>query len=474
MTDPLRSVAVFGGGVVALAAATAFAQALPGASVTLVARPVDAAAFADRLPVVWPSSAAMLDRLGIDQAALIDHGAAIPRLALRFADWSRDSRTWLVAEGEPIRVAGPGQLHQRWLDAAHAGSPLPFHALFPAAAIAEGGRDGLPDGADAALRLDPATVTDILVERLRRRRARLMRGMIAAVEREGDRIAAVRLDDGARLAADLFVDATGPVAALAWDDDRIDWCDALPCDRLLVAPHRDTTPVALDDHRAIEIGWSARWPRPGGDLRSLAYASTVTSDERARRALASGRDTAVLVTCRPGRRRYGWTGNMLALGEAAAQPGPLAHAGLTLALAHLALALDLLPGRTMEPLLIAEYNRRAALRADRLRDYLAAFYLAGPRRRGGFWRAMATREPPPGLAATLAQYTRRGLLPHHEEESVSADAWHAVLLGQGIRPERRDPVAMAVDPAAHRAALAAAAETLRVAAGRLPPGDPRA
>lgn len=473
MTDPLRSVAVVGGGVVALAAAAAFAQTLPGANVTLVATPVDAAAFADRLPVVWPSSAAMLDRLGLDEVALVGTGAASPRMAQRFADWSRNGEPWLVPEGEPVRVAGPGQLHQRWLEASRAGAPLPFHALFPAAAIAEQARRGMLDGADAAFRLDPAAVAGMLAEHVRRHRGRLARATIAAVEREGDRIAAIRLDDGARVAADLFVDATGPPALLAGGGDRIDWSGALPCDRLLIASDREGAESSLDDYRATEIGWSARWSRPGGGLRALAYASTVTTDDRARRMLASARDAATLVTLSPGRRRHGWTGNLLALGETAAQPGPLAQGGMTLALAHLALALDLLPGRTMEPLLIAEYNRRAALRADQMRDFLAAFYLAGGRRRGAFWQAIAAHIPPATLGATLAQYTRRGLLPHREEESVSADAWHAVLLGQGIRPERRDPVAMAVDPAANRAALAAAAETLRVAAGRLPAPNSR-
>lgn len=464
---PLRSIAVFGGGVVALSAAAAFARALPWAGVTLVVTPLDAAAFADNLPTLWPSSAAVLARIGLDEAALVTAGATNHRLAQRFTGWSRDGSPWLAAEGEPIGVAGRGALHHRWLAASAAGLALPFHALFPAAALAEAERLGLPmpavlERADHALRLDPAWLTRALAQQLAQAKGRAGSGTIRAVERRADGgIAAVALADGRRIEADLFVDASGPAALLADPAAaRIDWSATLPADRLLVTADAGASASLLDAYETVDHGWSAHWSMPRGGVRALAFADGVTSEARARRALGTGRDTAALVASVPGRAEIAWTGNRLALGEAAVQVGPLGLAGFSLALAQLDLALDLLPGRDMEPLLLAEYNRRAALRADRVRDYLAAHYLLGGRTRGPFWQALRDRELPDGLAATVAQFAQLAHLPHHEEESVNHDGWRMVLIGQGLRPRRPDPVAMGEDPAA-------AAVALRTAHGRL-------
>ena len=100
-------------------------------------------------------------------------------------------------------------------------------------------------------------------------------------------------------------------------------------------------------------------------------------------------------------------------------------------------------------------------------DFLAAFYWTRADR-DRVWPILADRDPPSTLAATLAQFAQRGTLPHHDDESVAADAWRAVLLGQGIRPRRRDPVAMAADPVDTRAALETAASGLQAAVDRLP------
>ncbi len=466
---PLRSIAVFGGGVVALSAAIAFARALPRADVILVKTPITPDALADRFPLVWPTEIAFLDQLGLDARGLIACGAASPRLAQRFADWGPNAKPWLVPDGAPIAVAGSAPLHQRWLDAVRAGAALPFHALFPTAVMAEANRYDANFDIDHALAFDPAMFGAILDQQAQRSGVRIGRGAIASIERDDADVAVVRLLDGSTITADLCIDATGPTARIAGDGEFLDWSDALPCDRLLVTEDRAASPSLCDDHRAVDLGWSGRWSRPRGGVCLFAYGSQTSSDERARRTLGAGRDAATVVTVRPGRRTKIWARNVLALGDAAVQPGALGNVGLSHAFAQLALAMDLLPGRTMPPMLLAEFNRRATLRADRLCDLLAAFYHAGPVRRGPFWRDVSDRSPPPGLSGTLRQFSRNGHLPHHDEDGVDPSVWHTVLLGRGIRPECRDPLAMAADPRRNVEAIQAAADDLKSAVSRLPP-----
>jgi tryptophan halogenase len=159
---------------------------------------------------------------------------------------------------------------------------------------------------------------------------------------------------------------------------------------------------------------------------------------------------------------------VLALGEAAANAGPLGWPGLPLALAQLELALELMPTQADEPLLRAEYARRAGLRADRAHAYAAAFYLVGTRR-GAFWHALRDVDPPAELAQALAQFGRRGTLPPIEEQHVRRASWQQALIGLGIRPRRHDPVALSVPRASAAAGLAQVRGAIAALAAALPP-----
>jgi tryptophan halogenase len=92
-----------------------------------------------------------------------------------------------------------------------------------------------------------------------------------------------------------------------------------------------------------------------------------------------------------------------------------------------------------------------------MRDYLAAHQLC---------LKPNAEAMPPSLAATLAQFARRGTLPPVDEDSVERDAWIAVLIGQGLRPERADPIALGLSRDEARRALGNWAGQARAAAGK--------
>ena len=238
-----------------------------------------------------------------------------------------------------------------------------------------------------------------------------------------------------------------------------------PVDRLLLGSVGGR-PSPADGYEATGIGWTARWPMNGRVLTGLAYASATTSDARAKRQ--AGGDVERIVV-RPRRRAAPFAGNVLALGDAAASVGPLGWMGLPLALAQLGLAIELMPARVIEPLLVAEYNRRATLRAERVHAYGAAFYLAGAGRSGEFWHPLRKRATPPELATALTQFGRRGTLPPVEEEIVPRGAWRQALIGLGVRPERRDPVALSVPAASAVAALTQLKAAVAALPTQLPP-----
>lgn len=397
----LRSVAVVGGGPVALVSAVALQQALPDAEVTLTPAPVPADALTDRFPLALPAVHDVLARIGMPADLLLARGVARARYASAFADWSRDGAEWMVGDDAAATLA-EGRLSALWLRArarAARGRVPPFHALVPACVAAAA---GVADpSVEPALHLDPA---------------RMMPALRSIGGQAGVRFAEARPD------ADLTIDASGPARLLTGDRAFEEWRDALPAERVAFDA-AEADPGSCDRYRATARGWQATWPGVRVEV---------------------GGDGIAIV---PGRLSEPFAGRVVALGDAAVQPGPLGRMGFTLALGQLALLLELLPARDPEPLLQAEYNRRAGLQADRMRDFLGAHYHGGGRTQGPFWHQLRDVSRPPSLDQLLAQFARRGQVVPADEELVQRDAWSAVLLGQGMRPERPDPIALSVSPA---------------------------
>ena len=442
-----RTICVAGGGIVALSAALAFARALPRTKVTLLALPVPADALADRLPGTLADVHLFHAAVGVNELDLVRSGIATHRLGTRFERWSAGASPWYHAFGEHGRPTGGVAFHHLWLRAHRAGRARPYHAYSMAAALADAGKFVHPveDGRSplstflSALRLDPQAYAGLLAERA----AKLARveGELGEVEcRPDGGVAALRLKDGRRIEADLFVDCAGPEAPVlsALDPEFEDWSEWLPCDLIALGP-ADTKLTSCDLVEAETAGW--RWiaPHPRSPVKARLTASAFEAGARG-------------LSIRRGRRPRPWVRNVLALGDSATSVDPLHQCNLHLAQRAILLALELLPGRDCHSLELAEYNRRSGQRTLRVRDFLALHYLRSGRRDGDLWREMASREPPDSLARTLEQFEARGRLPFHEEESFEPEAWLAALLGLGILPRAAAPASTGVDP--HEAAEA--------------------
>ena len=473
---PFRSLVVLGGGIVGLSAATAFARALPQLAVTVIETPPDPAALADRLPGSHAAIHLFHERLGLPESELLRSGAATPRLALRFEHWSADGAPWFHFHGDCGLPMDSIPFHQIWARARRAGRAGPYHRYAAAGALAEAGRFAVPEGDersplstyDYALRLDPERYRTILAALADHLRIARSAGEYAGIERRADGgVAALRLADGLRLEADLFLDCAGPAAPLlsALDDRFEEWSESLPGDRLLFGRAPGGEPTATDLVAALGAGWRFA----GGPFAGFVHASGVTGEGKARQAFASagGVREAELVAIRPGRRPEPWQRNVLALGDAAIAVDPLHWTNLHHAQVAILRALELLPGRDCHPLELAEYNRRIGQETGRWRDFLALHYLQGPRR-GDFWAEARRAAVPPELARTLQLFARRGRLPFYEDD-VAKEDWLAALLGLGLLPEHIDPVAAGADPAAAEAGMARLAVRFAELPAQLPP-----
>ena len=476
MSGRIASIAVAGGGIVGLSAALAFARALPGTTVRLIDLEPDPAALTDRMPGTLPSFRSFHRLTGIEEAELVQQAGSTHRLGTRFEQWSADGSAWLHCFGDHGTTLQASPFQHQWARANQAGRARPFHSYSPAAALAAAAKFVHPSedkrsllaSFDYGLRLDPPLYRERLLHHARAAGVDIRQGELVGVEREAERnLAALRLGDGTKVEADLFLDCAGPSAPLltALDDSFEDWSEFLPCDRFFIAegPPRPASP--LDVAEATPYGWRFALPLPSRTLVGAGFASSFTDEEEVRSNL--GLD-GQCVAIRPGRRPRPWIGNVLALGDAGVALDPLEATNLHLAESAIRRALSLLPGPDFHPLVLEEYNRRNRLDADRVRDFIAVHYVESRRTQGPFWTDMARRGKPESLAHMLEQFKGRGRIPAYEEESFSTDSWLAVLFGLGVHPKRIDPTAYRVKLEESVAAMERMAQTAAALPAQLP------
>ncbi len=418
----LQTIVVAGDGAIGLAAAIALRRALPRAKITMVPCAPDAAAFADHATTSLPSSNLFHARLGLDEVGFVLRAAAGHRLATRFTGWTT-SGSWLHAYGASSNDADVPSVSQ---------------------ALAADGRFAHPADDTTSPLSDIDYALRFNAEGYAHRLSGLANHLgvirepsvaISALPDVHSGIASIQLANGVDLTADLFIDCTGPSAILSRAAGAVfeSWADQLPCNRVM----RTTTPEppalsVVDEVTAWSQGWRSRSFARDGTRTSIGYQSSPGSDTEATNALGS--DPADAITFTPGRLRDAWSGNVVAIGDAAATFDPLHGANMALAHAHIVLLLDLLPSRNIIPLERDEYNRRASAMSDRVRDYIALYHCGPKPPHGPFWSYASSLKRSDALSLTLEEYKKRGRLPFFEDDILPRDAWVSAMACVGILP----------------------------------------
>lgn len=443
----IGSVVVAGGGIVGWSAAAAIKRHLPTLAVTMIPIEPPPAAFADQLSGTLPSITGFHEDLGLTEADTVAGARSSRRLGTRFEGWAK--RDYTHRYGPVGELIGASPFHQQWLRDP-ATKPFDRYSL-----AAEALPTGVGCGSDAALHLTVPRYHAMMRAFAQHLGVESVEGELGAVSIGGDGfIDSLSLADGRSLAADLYVDATGPAARIhcALDDRFEHWGAVLIADRLLLAERPAAGPPPLiDTNHAHSTGWS--WNAASAAAMSIGF---ITSVEHGSTAPASLRD-AETIAFRQGRRPSPWLRNCVAIGDSAIAVEPLEWTNLHLAHSAIDRLVAMMPGRDCAPVELAEYNRQSRDEANRVRDFLCLHYVAGPVALGPFWRDAASVELPTTLAHTLDLFRERGRLPFHEEETFDRDSWLTVLFSQGVRPRRSDPLADLVPAADARRALAAIA-----------------
>lgn len=446
---------VLGAGPVGLLAAIALKRALPGATIHVIDTGHAGDALADAYPLAYPPALAVLDRLGLGEDMLVRECGATHKLADRFRGWGREDFTVTVQEAE----ATTGGVPIRLVAGAHGEVRT---GLSGAAALAE--RDRLaPDRLDAsaagrdigyALRLDARRFTTRLRAIAARVGVRHVSAASITLTGAADGTLSVKVGGELQLVADLLIESRGAGHLLA-DAPANDWSADIPEGRVCREPLA-CHPSLSDLTTAHDWGWTTLMPGQRG-----GQTVAVLCDEGDRHAEGISREAVAAASpFRTGRLACPMEGRRVALGDAAAISGPLGHFGFSLALLHLDLLLELLPAASPEPALAREYNRRANLMSDDVRDFVALLFAFREAARPG---PAAAR-----LAPFVERFGRTGRLPLRETGLVSDAAWEGAMAGLVAAAPGYDVTAQALATGAG-AALAARRREVEALCASHPP-----
>ncbi len=460
--EPVRDILIVGGGAAGWMTAAVLARTLPPQRyrIGLIDTPPPPGGIEqlDAGEASLPPIAAVHELLGVGDEVLLRGTDATYSLGARFEDFARPGTAYFRAFGTfgtAIEGVAFHNLFERMRRKGLAAT-LEEHSLAVVAAKLDrfappsADPDSLLSSYDHAWHWDGASYRRMLRAAAEHARVSRIEGAVGEVVLRGTDgfVEAVRLDDGRRLAADLFIDCTpdGLLIEGRLESGWEDWRHWLPCDRILATRcERAGDPPPYWQAQAHGAGWRWRIPMLGSDGVGQVYSSAFAGDDEAeaglRAAIGGARANPPRVArFASGRRKRMWIANCVAIGAAACVLDPLEPTALQLVQDAIGALLSLMPRKACDAGEAEDFNRLMSDTADRMRDYLILRYHANARAEP-FWTERRAAAVPDPLAYKLRLFEANGRVIEWDEESFFEADWVAAYLGQEVRPRHYDALA---------------------------------
>ncbi len=455
---PLEHIMVVGGGSAGWMAAAALVNAV-GRSCRITVIESDAIGTVGVGEATIPYIKRFNSDLGIDERTFVSRTQGSFKLGIEFVGWRSEGHRYFHPFGIYGADFDKAALYHYWLKANREGKAGELQDYSMCWGAARRNRFSHPltnprqiqSTFDYAYHFDAGLYARFLREFCEARQVRRIEGRVVDVtlRPEDGFISSLQLEDGTSHSADFFVDCSGFQGLLiekALGTGYIDWTHWLPCDRAVAVPcaHGGDGFTPYTRSTAQKAGWQWRIPLQHRIGNGYVYCSRHLSDDEAAATLLGNLDGEALAEPRrlsftTGRRRQFWNGNCLAIGLSAGFMEPLESTSLHLIQIGIMRFLALLPHKDCDPLLRKEYNRLTAEEYEWIRDFLILHYHANARPEP-LWQACRAMEIPETLAYKISQFQQNARLISAGWELFTNPSWLAVFLGQGIVPERYDPM----------------------------------
>ncbi|PTS83179.1 tryptophan halogenase [Sphingomonas sp. HMWF008] len=384
--------------------------------------------------------------IGLDEREFMVATGATFKLGISFENWARAGDRYFHSFGDVGHATWMGDFQHFWLEAQARGAAAPFGAycLEHEAGLNERFAAGPQSPLNYAYHFDAATYARFLRGRCEAQGLTRREGRIGRVELNpaNGHIAALHLDNGARIEGDLFLDCTGFRALLIGDALGVgyeDWSQWLPTNRALAMQTTSTGP-AKPYTRAIahDAGWRWQIPLQHRVGNGLVYCADYLSDDAAHDRLMSaieGEPTTEprLIRFQTGRRTEAWRANCVALSLASGFVEPLESTSIHLVMIALTRLLQHFPFDGISAAVVARFNAMADREIEAVRDFIVLHYHLNERAEP-FWQARRDMTIPDSLANRIALFAEAGQAYQASDELFRVASWLQVMLGQRLMP----------------------------------------
>ncbi|TGY87275.1 tryptophan 7-halogenase [Marinicauda algicola] len=398
--------------------------------------------------------------LGIDEAVLLAEVQGTFKLGIHFENWGAQGASYFHPFGGYGYEFDGLSFHHIWHMMRRGGDRRPLH-VFNAETMAAQAHKFARTGPDHpedlppinyAYHLDAGRYARFLRKHAEARGVSRAEGRVTDVSLDGESgfVTAVTLDDGRQVRGDLFVDCSGFRGLLieqALETGYEDWTHWLPCDRAVALPcARKGPPMPYTRSTAWSAGWQWTVPLQHRNGNGHVYSSAFMSSDEALDILLRNIDSEPAADPNhlrfvTGRRKKFWNRNVVAVGLAAGFMEPLESTSIHLISTAVSKLLSLLSLDAITPVQEDTFNRLTEKEYVRIRDFLILHYKVTDRCDSPFWDYCRTMSIPDTLEEKLALFRHNGHVFREEDELFTETSWVAVMLGQGLVPEKCSPLA---------------------------------
>jgi tryptophan halogenase len=403
--------------------------------------------------------------LGIDENEFIRETQGTFKLAIEFRDWGKLGDKYMHGFGIFGQDLATLPFYQYWLRMHQAGKApdIERYSINRMAAKANKFMRADPSRGNSPLRdivhafhFDAGLYARYLRTYSEARGVERIEGkVVETLLRAADgHVEAVRMESGALVDGELFIDCTGFRALLieqALHTGFEDWSHWLPCDRAWAVPC-GLGPELVPYTRATArpAGWQWRIGLQHRTGNGHVYASDFMSDDAAAGILMDSLDGPALaepkmLRFKAGKRKQVWNRNVVAVGLSSGFLEPLESTSIHMIQSTIARLITFFPDRSFNAADIAEFNRQSDFEVERIRDFLILHYHATTRDDTPFWDYCRTMSIPDTLREKMALYQSRGRIVRVDNELFAEAGWLQVLHGQGIEAGGHHPLAALLD-----------------------------
>ncbi len=476
---PIKKLLIVGGGTAGWMAAAAFSRML-GKSLQVTLVESDEIATVGVGEATVPPLVLFNRYLDINEQEFLTEVKGTIKLGISFENWQCQGEKYIHAFGRPGKDAWAASFQHFWRRGLALGIDHPFadYSLETQAALHNKFAHTPNSAISYAYHIDAGLYAKFLRLKAEGWGATRIEGKVVGVQQHPDQsIKSVRLENGAELDADLFIDCSGFRGLLieqALHTGYEDWSHWLACDSA-IAVQTKAVGEAIPYTRSIAhgAGWQWRIPLQHRVGNGLVYSSRFMSDEAARQTLLENIQGELLtepkvIKYRAGQRLKYWNKNVIALGLASGFIEPLESTSIHLIQRGITRLLEMFPAAGIRHCDRDEYNRQMKAEVLNIRDFIILHYCQTQREDTDFWRFCKNMDIPKSLQKRMEMFSQTGKVFVETQDLFVEASWVQVMLGQGLLPEQWHPLASAMDEAELTAFLADIRGRIQQTIARLP------